>query len=118
MEEGKRLSEYIEKQGFTKKKFCEKHGFEYNNFTNMLADRRPIGIKVITQIHFALPKLNVHWLLFGEGPEEVHLENYNTLNEPKANYESIKKDIKNEFLEALEDVEFLNKIYERLQKKE
>lgn len=118
MEEGKRLSNYIEKQGFTKKEFCNTFDFEYNNFTNMLAEKRPIGIKVINQIHIALPKLNVHWLLFGEGPEEVNIEDVHILNEPREPYGTIRKDFKIEFLEALDDVEFVNKLYEKLQKKQ
>ena len=72
---GKRLGYYIEKQGFKKKEFCLKFSFEYNNLINVMADKRTLGINILHQLHFALPKLNIHWLLYGEGPEEIE-ENY------------------------------------------
>ena len=53
---GKRLTYYIEKQGFTKRKFCDKYSFEYNNMVSVMADKRSLGINIIDKIHFALPK--------------------------------------------------------------
>jgi hypothetical protein len=35
MGSGKRLSYYVDKQGFIKKKFCEKFSFDYNNMTSI-----------------------------------------------------------------------------------
>ncbi len=117
MNSGKRLSQYIENKGFTKKKFCEQFGFDYNNMTVILAGNRNLGINVLNQLHVSLPKLNVHWLLYGEGPEEVELDNFNTLNEPNEHYGAYSKDFKGKLLEMLEDVEIQNKLYEKLHNK-
>lgn len=52
----------------------------------MLAETRPMGIKIVDKIHYALPKLNVHWLLYGEGTEEVAENQVHSLNEPAEMY--------------------------------
>lgn len=43
MGRGKRLAYYIEKQGYTRKKFCEKFSLPYNSFVLILTESRPIG---------------------------------------------------------------------------
>lgn len=68
---GERLTYYIEKQGYTKKEFCEKFGFNYNSFVNILADKLPLGMNVLKQVKDALPNLNTEWLLFDNGEMEV-----------------------------------------------
>jgi hypothetical protein len=108
MEVGKRLSEYIEKQGFSKPKFCEKYEIDYNGFVRILADKRPIGINVLHQVHNALPNLNVHWVLYGEGPMEI---NESILNEPKEAYK-INKD---SLLKLLSDKEFKDVVVKIIQ---
>ena len=117
MGKGKRLTEYVEKQGFKKKEWCESNGLDYNSMVRIMADKMPMGIIVVDRIHNIFPKMNIHWLLYGEGPEEVVLENNWILNEPNEHYGAVRKDFKSEFLEALEDVEFLNKLYEKLPRK-
>lgn len=115
---GKRLSYYVEKQGFTKKKFCEKFSFEYNNMTSIMSEKRVIGINILNQVHFAFPKLNVHWLLYGEGPEEVAESQVHLLNEPAEMY--ITKNDAFEFmlLKYMENPKIKNKIYEIIREKE
>jgi len=117
MNSGKRLSKYIENKGFTKKKFCEEHSFDYNNMTVILAGNRNLGINVLNQLHLALPKLNVHWLLYGEGPEEVVFEEMHVLNEPRSHYGPESPEFKKQLLEALEDIEVQKKIYEKFRPK-
>lgn len=67
---GKRLTYYIESQGFKKKEFCETFELDYNSFIMILADKRSLGINILQKVHEALPKMNVHWLLYGNGPIE------------------------------------------------
>lgn len=92
---GKRLTYYIEKQGITKKDFCNKNGFDYASFTQVLSETRSMGIIIIDKIHIALPKLNIHWLLYGEGTEEIE-DNFIILNETSENYNS-----ENDFFERV-----------------
>ena len=114
---GKRLTYYIEKQGFTKKKFCEKFSFTYNSFVQILAESRPIGGNVLDQIQYALPKLNVHWLLYGEGPEEVAESEVHLLNEPAEMYVSNNDAFEYMLLKYMENPKIKNKIYEIIQQK-
>ncbi|UOX32392.1 hypothetical protein LXD69_10040 [Flavobacterium sediminilitoris] len=88
MSTGKRLTYYIEKQGFKKKEFCEKFGFEYNNLVSVMADKRPLGINILNQLHESLPNLNVHWLLYGEGTIEFNSENFQMVAEDPEIYSS------------------------------
>ncbi|MES2813232.1 MAG: hypothetical protein V4670_12230 [Bacteroidota bacterium] len=94
MDTGKRLTYYIEKQGFTKKGFCETFDIDYNSFVRILADKRPIGINVLHQVHQALPKMNVHWVLYNAGSMEV--DSLNIVNEPSEIYK-----VKNDSFESL-----------------
>jgi transcriptional regulator with XRE-family HTH domain len=114
---GKRLAYYIEKQGFTKRKFCDKYSFEYNNMTSIMSEKRIIGINILNNIHFAFPKLNVHWLLYGEGPEEITEDEHHILNEPAEMY--VKNNDAFEFmlLKYLENDKIKKKIYEIIQQK-
>ena len=57
MGQGKRLAYYVEKQGFTKKNFCEINSLEYNSMVMIMAEKRVIGINVLNRIHEILPKL-------------------------------------------------------------
>ena len=114
---GKRLTYYIEKQGFTKKKFCEKFSFTYNSFVQILAESRPIGGNVLDQIHYALPKLNVHWLLYGEGPEEVAESEVHLLNEPAEMYVTNNDAFEYMLLKYMDNPKIKNKIYEIIQQK-
>jgi hypothetical protein len=117
MSTGKRLTYYVEKQGFKKKEFCLKFSFEYNNLVNVMADKRTLGINILNQLHFALPKLNIHWLLYGEGPEELDEKQSNILNEPAEMY--VKNNDAFEFmlLKYLENDKIKKKIYEIIQQK-
>lgn len=107
---GKRLTYYIQKQGFNKKDFCEKYNVEYNGFVMILADKRSLGIKILNQVHEAFPFLNVHWVLYGVGPEEF-MES-NILSDTMEMYAS--KDDAFEFmlLKYLDNEKVKNKIYE------
>lgn len=118
MSTGKRLSYYIEKQGFRKKEFCNKFSFEYNNMVSVMADKRSLGINILNQIHYSLPKLNIHWLLYGEGPEELKNEDLNVLNEQAEMY--VKENDAFEFLllKYLENENVKQKIYEIIKEKE
>lgn len=118
MGRGKRLAYYIEKQGYTKKKFCEKFALPYNSFVLILTESRPIGGNVLDQIHFALPKLNVHWLLYGEGPEEVAESQVHLLNEPAEMYVANNDVFEFMLLKYMENPKIKNKIYEIIREKE
>jgi hypothetical protein len=118
MGRGKRLAYYIEKQGYTKKKFCEKFYLPYNSFVLILTESRPIGGNVLDQIHFALPKLNVHWLLYGEGPEEVVESQLHTLNEPPEMYIANNDAFEYMLLKYMDNPKIKNKIYEIIKQKE
>lgn len=118
MSTGKRLSYYIEKQGFKPKEFCTTHSFEYNNLINVMADKRTLGINVLNQLHFALPKMNVHWLLYGEGPEEVSENEINILNEPAEMYVTNNDAFEFMLLKYMENPKIKNKIYEIIREKE
>ena len=79
---GKRLAFYIEKQGYKKKEFCEKFGFNYSNFVSTLSGAMPLGINVLNKVKESLPNLNVEWLLYGNGIPDLNLES--ELNAPGA----------------------------------
>lgn len=113
---GKRLSYYIEKQGFTKKDFCENFGFDYASFTQILAETRPLGIKLIDKIHDSLPKLNIHWMLYGEGSEEVVEEDVLLLNEPNETYKNEVDIFERTLIRYLEHEAVIKKINEIAQK--
>lgn len=121
MSAGKRLTQYIENKGFTKKSFCEKYSFDYNNMVNVFADKREIGMKVLNQIKIALPDLSVDWLLYEVGNPE--LTKYNTkdtkslpiLKEPSINYSE--DYFEKLLLEYLEHPKIKNKINEITQQK-
>ena len=109
---GKRLNYYIEKQGFTKKTFCEEYDLEYNNMTSIFAERRAIGINILNKIHSIFPKMNVHWLLYDEGNEELDI--IPVLNESQEKY-AIKNDyekLEEILLKLLDKEEVKNKIHE------
>ena len=116
MSAGKRLTQYIENKGFTKKSFCEKYSFDYNNMVNVFAGKREIGMKVLNQIKLALPDLSVDWLLYEVGKPE--LKKYNEmdteilpfLEEPSNNYSS--DYFEKLLLEYLEHPKIKNKINE------
>jgi hypothetical protein len=108
---GKRLTYYIEKQGYKKKEFCLNFGFEYNNMVNVLADKRPLGMNILHKVHEALPKLNAHWLLYGVGSEEV--ENNLYLNESPEIYNKTNDAL----LKSLDDEEVRKKIFEIIKEK-
>ena len=57
MGQGKRITYYVEKQGFTKKNFYEINSLEYNSMVMIMAEKRVIGINVLNRIHEILPKL-------------------------------------------------------------
>ena len=117
MSTAKRLGYYIEKQGFKKKEFCLKFSFEYNNLINVMADKRTLGINILHQLHFALPKLNIHWLLYGEGPEEIEQSEVHLLNEPAEMYVSNNDAFEYMLLKYMENPKIKNKIYEIIQQK-
>lgn len=108
---GKRLTYYIEKQGFKKKEFCLNFGFEYNNMVNILADKRPLGINTLKKVHDAFPKLNTHWLLYGVGSEEVGIDFL--VNENPEKYQKINDDL----LKSLDDEQVRKKIHDIIKEK-
>lgn len=114
---GKRLTYYIEKQGFTKTAFCNEHGFDYPSFTQILVETRPLGIKIINKIHESLPKLNVHWLLYGEGPEEITDNEMLVLNEPAEMYTSQNDSFEYLLLKYMDNEKIKKKIYEIINEK-
>lgn len=114
---GKRLTYYVEKQGFTKKSFCERYSFEYNNLTSIMSEKRVLGIKTLDQLHIALPTMNVHWLLYGEGPEDIDEKQINILNEPGENYISKNDAFEFMLLKYLENDKIKKKIYDIIEQK-
>jgi hypothetical protein len=117
MGQGKRLTYYIEKQGFTKKSFCEINSLEYNSMVMIMAEKRGLGINVLNRIHEILPKLNVHWLLYGEGPEEIDENESMILNEPAEMYVKNNDAFEYMLLKYMDNPKIKNKIYEIIQQK-
>ena len=113
---GKRLTYYVEKQGLSKKKFCEEFSFEYNNMTSIMSEKRTIGINILDKIHYAFPKLNVHWLLYDEGAEEVRADDLLILNEPTEAYQNY-IGFDRLIIKSLENENIKNKIHEIIQEK-
>ena len=114
MGQGQRLLHYIEKQGLTKKIFCDKYELEYNSMVMIMAEKRKMGIIVINRIHEIFPKLNVHWLLYGEGPLEI----YEEISSREATEEAHKIATLESWIEKyMETDTFKNKIHELTQKK-
>jgi hypothetical protein len=114
---GKRLTYYIEKQGYTKRYFCDNFSFDYASFTQVLAETRPMGIKIVDKVHFALPKMNVHWMLYGEGSEEFQDDFSNILNEPLEFYGKENDIIESIIVKYLDSDKIKNKIYEIIKQK-
>lgn len=117
MGSGKRLAYYLENQGITKKKFCDKHSIAYNSFVQILTEKRPLGINVLDQMHYALPKMNVHWLLYGEGPEEIEDYQLKVLNEPAEMYIAENDTFEYLLLKYMDNEKIKNKIYEIIKQK-
>lgn len=117
MGSGKRLAYYIEKQGFTRKEFCNKFSVNYNSFVQILVENRPLGINTLDQIHFALPKLNVHWLLYGQGPEEICINDVDYVNEPAEMYVSKNDSFEYLLLKYMDNPKIKNKLNEIINKK-
>lgn len=117
MEAGKRLAYYVEKQGFTKKDFCNTFEFEYNNMVSVMAEKRSLGINILNKIHESLPNLNIHWVLYGEGPIEVNNTVENILNEPEEEYAIHKDSFEFLLLKYLENPTIKSKINEIVEKK-
>jgi hypothetical protein len=117
MGSGKRLTQYLEKQKITKTDFCKKFAFDYASFTQVLVETRPMGIKIVDKVHFALPKLNIHWLLYGEGPEELDEKQSNILNEPAEMYVTNNDAFEYMLLKYMDNPKIKNKIYEIIQQK-
>ncbi len=117
MARGKRLTYYLKKQGITKKDFCNNHSFDYASFTQVLSETRSMGIIMIDKIHFALPKLNIHWLLYGEGNEEISNEEIYFLNEPAEIYGSDNDVFEKVLLNYLSKEKIKSKINEIVEKK-
>lgn len=117
MGSGKRLTYYIEKQGFNKKDFCNKHAFDYNSFVQILVETRPFGGKMIDKVHNALPKLNMHWVLYGEGPEEFVDNESNVLNEPAEMYVAKNDAFEYMLLKYLDNEKIKTKIYDIIKQK-
>lgn len=114
---GKRLTHYIEKQGITKKEFCEKHGLDYNNFVNIFADKLPLGMNRLIQLKTALPYLNTEWLLFGNGePEIPSSPNDNFVNDPSPFYRG-SDPVEEIFLKYLDKDSVIKKIEKIIDKK-
>ncbi len=117
MGQGKRLTYYVEKQGFTKKSFCEIYSLEYNSMIMIMAEKRGLGINVLNRIHEILPKLNVHWLLYGEGPEELLDEHVHLINESPEMYITKNDAFEYMLLKYMDNPKIKNKIYEIIQQK-
>jgi len=88
---GKRLAYFIEKEGFTRKSFCEKFDFDYNAFVMILVDKRTLGIATLKKLKDALPYINVEWLLFDHGKMNLDDGSHtgivnNVINEPEDSY--------------------------------
>jgi hypothetical protein len=117
MGSGKRLAYYIDSKGIKKKSFCEEHDFEYNSFVQILTETRPFGIKMIDKVHSALPKLNIHWMLYGEGEQELSEMIAGVVNEPSEMYIAKNDAFEYLFLKYLENDKIKDKIYEIIQQK-
>jgi transcriptional regulator with XRE-family HTH domain len=113
---GERLTYYIEKQGFSKKEFCEVFSFDYNSFVMILANKRNIGINIIQKVHESLPKLNIHWMLYGEGPIETNNTAESILNEPAEEYKLQKDPFEYMLLKYLDNSNVKSKLNEIIQK--
>ena len=121
---GKRLAYFIEKEGFTRKSFCEKFDFDYNAFVMILVDKRTLGIGTLKKVKDALPYLNVEWLLFNQGTmnsnDDYHAEiKNNVVNEPQTVYEKVDpfEEMFIKYLKYPRIQKELENIYENFQKK-
>ena len=77
-----------------------------------------MGINVLNQVHFAFPKLNVLWLLYGEGQEEIVESQVHLLNESAEMYVSNNDAFEFMLLKYMENPKIKNKIYEIIREKE
>ena len=61
-----RILQLAEKSGLGKKKFCEKIGMSYSNFTGKAKDT-PLNSTAIGNILSIIPEVNLMWLITGQG---------------------------------------------------
>lgn len=107
---GERLTYYIENKGFTKRSFCDEFGFEYNSMVMIMADKRTIGMKVLNQLHEVLPKMNVSWLLYEQGPMEITEHNEFYVTEPTVFYGNKSDNFEKLLLNYMDNEKVRNKI--------
>lgn len=63
-----RLKSYMEKEGLTISQFADAAGIPRPTLSQILNGRnKKISNEIIGKIHYAFPRLNIVWLLFGDG---------------------------------------------------
>jgi transcriptional regulator with XRE-family HTH domain len=111
---GKRLTYLIEKQGIKIKEFCEKNNLLYNSIHPICRDKRELGINILNKLVDIFPDLNVNWLLYGKGKQEIIIydidDNLKSLQESGSEYS--KDPVENTFLVYLDKKSIRKKVLE------
>lgn len=126
MSENKRLKEYLESLNLKQVELSEKTGLPKQRIYELMHMKANAGLDTIRKVANMdveyNKKLNLNWLLTGEGDMYIYkrkaLSHLNLINEPEAEYGSDIIDyehyatLKKELEKAWEQIDFLKKIIE------
>ena len=65
-----RIASIMQKEGLTNAEFAEKIGISTSSLSHIFGGRNKPSLEVVMRIHKAYPKININWLLYGEGEME------------------------------------------------
>lgn len=111
---GERIKYVIEKEGLSVLSFATENNINYSGLTQIINNKRSLGMEVLHQLKAALPKINTEWLLFGDSNFE-NVSHYVNIENPKALQESAEKymfndPVKEMFLQYMKDPDVQNMI--------
>ena len=107
---GERLKYFIELQGFSLLSFAKKNEINYSGLTQIVNNKRPLGIEVLQQLKTSLPNIDTEWLLFGTLRDEKSTKDI-------ASVKTISDPGKEMLLKYLEDEDIQERILELITKK-
>lgn len=75
-----RIIQIMQMEGLTNAEFAEKIGISTSSLSHIFNGRNKPSLEVVMRIHKAYPRININWLLYGEGEmlESENRENADT----------------------------------------
>ena len=91
-----RIASIMQKEGLTNAEFAEKIGISTSSLSHIFGGRNKPSLEVVMRIHKAYPKININWLLYGEGEMEEETPAISDIAfslQPDENPKSVTEDI-------------------------